>query len=203
MKKKKLWSASLSLLFALVLTSCNTDQAADNISSSLNDTIANALPNLYVTLAQLGAFIVMVIIFYRFCYKPIKARLKARQDHIENQIRESNEKNIEANRNLEDAKMNLKNSHKQADNIISEATKSAQVSAEEIISKANKDAENIRLQSEKDAVELKKEVERQAHDEIVQTALDASKEVLKRELTKEDNDKVIDDFINKMGDDKK
>lgn len=203
MKKKKLLSASLSLLLLMGLTSCDTQGAADNISGSVEETIQNALPNLYVALAQLGAFLVMVFVFFKFCYKPIKKRLLARQEHIQQNIQEAQEKNSEADRNREISAMTIKDSHEQADKIITDANKAAQASAQKIIDQANEQADKIRIQGQKDAEEIKKEVDRQAHDEIVTTAIAASKEILGRELTKEDNDKVIDDFINKLEEDKK
>ncbi len=203
MKKKKLLSASLSFLLLMGLTSCDTQGAADNISGSVEETIQNALPNLYVALAQLGAFLVMVFVFFKFCYKPIKKRLLARQEHIQQNIQEAQEKNSEADRNREIAAMTIKDSHEQADKIITDANKAAQASAQKIIDQANEQADKIRIQGQKDAEEIKKEVDRQAHDEIVTTAIAASKEILGRELTKEDNDKVIDDFINKLEEDKK
>lgn len=202
MKNKKLHVASLSSLLVLFLTSCDVQGAADNISGSVEDTIQNVLPNLYVALAQLGAFLVMVFIFFRFCYKPIKERLHQRALHEKEQIDEAREKNLEAERNREVSEMNVKDSRQKADQIISDANKTAEKSAQEIIDKANERAEQIRIQGEKDAEEKKKEVERKAHDEIVSTAIAASKEILGRELTKEDNDKVIDDFIGKMKDKK-
>lgn len=197
MKKKNLILCFSSLLL-FCLTSCDADQAADNISGAVEDTVANALPNLYVTLAQLGAFLMMVFVFFRFCYKPLKKKIQARQEFVSTEIQEAKDKNQEASRNLELSEMNVKDSHVKAETIIADANKTATESAQEIIDKANEQAEAIRKQGEKDAEEIKKEVERKAHDEIVSTALAASKEILGRELTKEDNEKVIDDFIDKM-----
>lgn len=200
MKKKKLLLA-LSLLVSFSLTSCNVDQASGNISGSVNETINNALPNLYVALAQLAVFALMVFVFFKFAYKPLKKKIKERQDYTEKNIQDAELKNQDASRNLEDTKMNLDQSHARADDIINQAKKTAQVSADQILEDANKKAEQIRIQSEKDAIELKEEAKRQVHDEIVTTAIAASKEILGRELTKEDNDKVIDDFIDKIKED--
>lgn len=197
MKRRKFFWLSSSLML-LCLTSCDSQEAADNIAGSVQDTVANALPNLYVALAQLGAFLVMVFVFFKFFYKPIKKRILARQEHVVNEIQDAHEKNLQAERELEVAKDNLKESHVKADSIIAEANKTAYTSAQEIIDDANRRADEIRKQAEKDAIEKQKEVERVAHDEIVTTAIAASKEVLGRELTNEDNDKVIEDFIEKM-----
>lgn len=202
MKNKKLRLASFSALLTLFLTSCDTQGAADNISGSVEETIENVLPNLYVALAQLGAFLVMVFVFFKFCYKPIKKRLQMRAESVKQNVDEAREKNQQADRNKEVSEMAIKDSHVQADKIVSDAKKTAEKTSQEIIDKANERADQIRLQGEKDALEKQKEVERKAHDQIVTTAIAASKGILGRELTKEDNEKVIDDFIDKMKDEK-
>lgn len=202
MKNKKLRLASFSVLLTLLLTSCDTQGAADNISGSVEETIENVLPNLYVALAQLGAFLVMVFVFFKFCYKPIKKRLQMRADNVKQNVDEAREKNQEAERNKEVSEMTIKDSHVQADKIVSDAKKTAEKASQEIIEKANERADEIRLQGEKDALEKQKEVDRKAHDQIVTTAIAASKGILGRELTQEDNEKVIDDFIDKMKDNK-
>lgn len=198
MKNKKLKTAFLSSLFLFLSTSCDTKQAGDNISGSIEETVENVLPNLYVALAQLAAFLVMVFVFFKFAYKPLKKKMKERQEHIAKNITEAEEKNSSADRMIEDANANLKASHTRADEIINEAKKTAEQSAQSIIDDANEKANQIRIQGEKDAEEIKKEVDRKAHDEIVFTALAASKEILGREINKEDNEKVVDDFINKI-----
>lgn len=201
MNKKKLLIASLPLLL-LPLTGCDLKQATGNISGEVEGAVENVLPNLWVALAQLGAFIVMVVVFIIFCYKPIKKRLQARKDNVKKNIDEANSKNIQAERNVEVSKMQIKDSRRQADKIITDASKAAQIQADEIIQKANQQAENIRIQSEKDALERLKEVEREAHDEIVTSAIAASKQILSREIDEEDNEKVIDDFLKQMKEDK-
>ena len=107
MKKTKRWLASLSLLGLLALTSCDAEQAADNISESVEGTVPNVLPTLYVALAQLGAFLVMVFIFFKFAYKPIKARILARAGGSGENISEAMQKKREADLQLEDAKAKL------------------------------------------------------------------------------------------------
>ena len=198
MKKSKLAKASLSLFALLAMTSCDVNQAADNISSSVEGTVSDVLPNLYVALAQLGAFLVMVFIFFKFAYKPIKKKLMARQQHVSDNISEAMAKNREADLRIEQSEVDVKEAKEKAKKIVADANKTAELSAQEILNEANAQADEIRKQGQKDAEELKKEVDRKAHDQIVTTAIAASKEILGRELTKEDNEKVIDSFLDKM-----
>ena len=192
--KKKLKASLLFIVSSLVLTSCDTS----GITGSISDAVANALPNLWITLAQLGAFLVMVFVFFKFAFKPIKAKLKARQDAVMQNITDSEKAKHEAELDKETASANIKNSRVQAQQIVEDASKEASIKADAIIKKANEDADIIRAQGEKDAMERQKQVDRDAHNIILTTAIDASKQILGREINESDNEKVVNDFIDQM-----
>lgn len=192
--KKKFKASLLFIASALVLTSCDTS----GITGSISDAVANALPNLWITLTQLGAFLVMVFVFFKFAFKPIKAKLKARQDAVEKNIQDAANARRDAESDKETAAQNIKSSRIQAQQIVEDAAKEATVRADAILAKANADADNIRAQGEKDAMERQKQIDRQAHNIIVNTAIDASKQILGREINEEDNEKVVNDFLDQM-----
>lgn len=192
--KKKVRLIALFIASGLMLTSCDTSR----ISSSIQETVANAIPNLWITLTQLGVFLIMVFIFFRFAFKPIKNKLKARSDAVEKNIHDAEQAKHDATLDRESAAQNIKDSRIQAAQIVEDASKEATLKADKIIAKANQDADNIRAQGEKDALERQKQVDRQAHNVIVNTAIDASKQILGREINEEDNEKVVNDFIDQM-----
>ena len=198
MKQKKI-AALIGLSSLLVLTSCDTS----SISESISDTVSNALPNLWVTLAQLGAFLVMVFVFFKFAYQPIQKKLKARNEYVAKNIKDSEQSKTEAEKQNEIASQNVKNSRVQAQAILEDANKTAQLSADKILAQANSDADSIRVQAEKDAVEREKKVDRDAHDKIIKASIAASKEILGREINEEDNEKVVNDFLTKMDEEEK
>lgn len=76
MKKKNILFSFLSIGTLTLLTSCDNEKIAERIETTVN----NMLPNLYVTLMQLLLFIVTVVIFILLAYKPLKKKLKQRQD---------------------------------------------------------------------------------------------------------------------------
>lgn len=197
--KKKLKTSLLFITSCLVLTSCDTS----NITNSIQDAVANALPNLWISLTQLGAFLVMVFIFFKFAFKPIKNKLKQRQDLVQKDIDDARKAKQDAELDREVASQNIKDSRIQAQQIVEDAKKEADLKANTIISKANDDADNIRAQGEKDAQEKKKQIDREAHNIIINTAIDASKEILGREIDEKDNEKVVEDFINQIEKDNK
>ena len=89
MKKKNILFSFLSIGTLTLLTRCDSEKIAERIETTVN----NMLPNLYVTLMQLLLFIVTVIIFILLAYKPLKKKLKQRQDFINKNIEDSIDKN--------------------------------------------------------------------------------------------------------------
>lgn len=191
---KKKFSVLLTASSLLALTSCDSE----GISDSISETVANAIPNLWVSLAQLAAFLVMVFVFFKFAYQPIKKKLKERSEYQMNNITKSRQELSEATKAREIAENNIQASRDQANEIVQMAEKEAKLRSEKIMADAMKDIERKQKQGEIEIAERKALLERKAHNEIVTTALDASKAILGRELTKEDNDRIVDDFIDKM-----
>ena len=113
-------------------------------------------------------------------------------------ITDSEKAKHEAELDKETASANIKNSRVQAQQIVEDASKEASIKADAIIKKANEDADIIRAQGEKDAMERQKQVDRDAHNIILTTAIDASKQILGREINESDNEKVVNDFIDQM-----
>lgn len=195
---KKKFSVLLTASSLLALTSCDSK----GISDSISETVANAIPNFWISLAQLAAFLVMVFVFFKFAYQPIKKKLKERSEYQMNNITKSRQELSEATKAREIAENNIQASRDQANEIVQMAEKEAKLRSEKIMADAMKDIERKKKQGEIEIAERKALLERKAHNEIVTTALDASKAILGRELTKEDNDRIVDDFIDKMTDEK-
>ena len=191
---KKKFSLLLFTLTLFVLTSCDSQ----GISDSISETVSSAIPNLWISLAQLGAFLVMVFVFFKFAYQPIKKKLKERSEYQMNNITKSKQELSQAEKARQIAENNIQASRTQANEIVQAAEKEAKLRSEKIMEDAQKELERKQKQGEIEIAERKALLERKAHNEIVSTALDASKAILGRELTQEDNDKIVDDFINQM-----
>ena len=190
MKKKLLKLAWLSPCL-LLLASCDVEKASGNITETIND----AIPNLYITLAQLGAFIVMVVLVIVFGYKPIKKKLDARREYVQKNLEDSDEHLKKAKKAQEEAENNITDSRVKANAIVEAARRQAMEETKQMMDKAQESIDLRKKQGEAELEERKKNLERDTHDQIVKTALDASKEILGRELTQEDNDEMIAKFL--------
>lgn len=187
-----------SLLLSFLLTSCSVDNASQDITDTIND----AIPNLYVTLAQIGAFIVMVLIVIFFGYKPIKKKLDARREYVKKNLDDSDKHLKEAKKKEKEAEDIVTASRIQANSIVEKARKQAIEEKNQMLDEAEKAIALKKLQDEKELKDKEQKMIKDNRDKIISTALDASKEILKREIKEEDNKKIVDDFIDKLNDEK-
>lgn len=193
MKNKIKILLTLSFL-SFILTSCDTDKIEERISNAVN----NMLPNLWLTLIQLAIFILIALLFIFFAYKPLKKKINERNEYIENNIKESENKNKLAEENLKHSEEIIEQSEKEAGTIIQNAQKTAENKAQEVENDLANVIEKQKLQAHKDIEAEREKMIKDAKEEIVDTAISASKEILKREINKEDNDKIIDSFIDEL-----
>lgn len=194
MKKKNILFSFLSIGTLTLLTSCDNEKIAERIETTVN----NMLPNLYVTLMQLLLFIVTVVIFILLAYKPLKKKLKQRQDFINKNIEDSIDKNKKADENIKRSQEVILESQKKAVDIIQDA----QMTAEYNLSRAQKELqvtiENQKNQAHKDIEAEREKMLKEAQNQIIESAIDTSKEILKREVKLEDHKKFVHDFIKEL-----
>lgn len=191
MNKKIKLLCLIALPASILLTSCDTSGIQDKIETTVN----NMLPNLYVTLMQLLLFVVTVLVFIFLAYKPIKKKLKERSEFVKKNIDESKAKNVQADEQLKKASEVILNSQKKASQIIQEAQIAADKKAQASEVELSRHIEEQKRQAHKDIEAERAKMMKEARMDMIDAALTASKEVLKREVNKKDNDKIIEEFI--------
>ena len=166
-----------------------------DLSDGLEDIMSKLIPNWTSFVVQLAAFLVLVAIVIYFGYKPVKKLIKTREDYIEDNIKQSELAKSRANDNIIKSEETLTKSHKEANEIIEQAKLDAEAEKSRIleetallVSKMKSDAEADILQSQEDAKE-------EIRKEMINLALDASSEILSRNVNTKDNEKLADDFI--------
>lgn len=195
MKKFKTVFSSIAFsAFSLLLTSCDTEEIADRVETVVN----NMLPNLYITLVQLALFILTAVAFIFLAYKPLKKKLKQRSDYIENNIKESENKKVEAQKLVDEANQNLLDSQKKGVEIVQHAQATAERKTQIAIEEIKTQVEIQKVHAHKDIEAERNKMIKEAKTELVDIAISTSKEILKREVRKEDSDKYIDEFIDEF-----
>ena len=190
MKKANL--ISILILSSVLLTSCS------DAPISGDDFISKISPNLWDFLAVFAAFIVLILIVFFFGYKPIKKLLQKRRDYVEGKINNAEQRENKSKQILSDAEKVLSNSKKEAIEIVEQAKNDALKQKEIILNQAK---EETKIEKQKLKNEIAQEIESskdEIHHQIVDVALSASEKVLNREVSKEDNSRLVDEFIKSL-----
>ena len=197
MFSKKKILALLSCFSLLGLTSCDTEMIQDRISLVVN----NMLPNLWLTLLQLGLFIVVVILFIVLAYKPLKKKLNERASYIEKNIKESEDKISEANEKVKEANKLVVEGQKKAGEIIQAAQHTAENKVSEVERHLAETIEKQKQSAHKDIENERNRMLKEAQSEIISSAISTSEEILKRNVTVDDNALYVNKFIEELNKD--
>ncbi len=174
--------------------------APGGIDDTLNTEtfLEKLIPNFWSFLVEFLALVVLIVVVFFIAYKPVKRMLKKRQDHIEENIRSAEENNQIAQMNKSESEQIILDSRKQANEIIESAKEKAIVEQHLIEEQSKEDIEKMKQRAEEE-IKLKEEESLKAiHDEMVDVAIDASSELLKRNINTDDNKRLVQDFIKEM-----
>ena len=156
---------------------------------------ANLIPSWVSFVVQFAALVILVLVFFLVAYKPVKKLLAKRADYVENNIRESETAKAEAEKNATASKEAVIASKKEAAEIVSQAKITAEENKKATLEETQLEINKMRAQAEEDIERSKLEAKEEIRKEIVNVALAASEEVLKREVNEKDNSKIVEDFI--------
>lgn len=159
------------------------------------DFIDKLVPNGWSTLIQFLALIVLIVVVIIFAYKPVKKMLMKRQEYIENNIRESEEAKAAAMIKEREVNEFVLVKRKEADQIIIDAKTIAEVKKAEILDSATQEVNEIKEKALEQIKQEELEAKESIRKEMVDIALDASSLLLKREISSEDNKRLVEDFI--------
>ena len=150
-------------------------------------------------IAQILNLFIQLYLIKRFLFKPINEVLEKRRQLADKEIREARTAQEEADSLKQQYENNLSNAHAEAAQIVSEAQKEAETKAEEMIRQAETAATNIKAKAEADIAQERKKAINEAKDEIGGLAMDIASKVVEKEIREEDHRKLIDEFIDKVG----
>ena len=169
-------------------------------TSFIDDLYGKLIPNLFSFLVQLIALVVLALVVILVAYKPVKKMLKKRQDFIENNISESTKNNCLANENLANSKRVLLETNDKANLIISDAKKQAIIEQEKIKEETALEIKKMKQDAQNEIIQMRKDAEESVRKEIIDIAILASSKLLDKNISSEDNERIVEDFIKEIKD---
>jgi F-type H+-transporting ATPase subunit b len=153
-------------------------------------------PGLYIW--TIATFLILVALLAKFAWRPLLAALEQRQQTIRQSLDDARKAREELQRVQADATRILNEARAQADSIISSTREDANRLREELRQKAQAEASGMVKNAERQ-IELETARALQTiRQEAVELSVAVASKLLQRNITRDDNDRLIDDTLQKL-----
>lgn len=162
------------------------------------------LGGLYIgdILVQLICFILILFIAKKFAWGPIMDMMKRRQDYVTDEIEAAEESRKDAARLLADAEERLNATKQDAQKIIEDARTLAAKQEQEIVQAARTEAERLKKAAQADIQQEKEKAVQALQDQVASLSVLIASKVIEKELTEQDQDRLIGEYVKQLGDQK-
>lgn len=151
-------------------------------------------------IAMICNLFIQLYILKRFFLDKVKAILDQRRDAADRQIADAEAAKSQAISMKQTYEQNMRQAKAKADELLQGAQKTATARSEEIIRQAQQQATQMRAKASSDIALEKKKAINDAKNEISDLAMAIAGKVVARELTDADQSRLIDSFLDELGD---
>jgi F-type H+-transporting ATPase subunit b len=143
-------------------------------------------------------FSVLFIALFLLLRKPVSKALNGRIDGIKQQLVDLETKKAEAEKQLETYKVKLAELDQEADRIVDEYIKQGNEAKAKIIAAAESTAVKLEEQAKRNIESEFKQAKIRLQEEVLEKALVKAEELLKDKITSDDQDRLVDEYLDKV-----
>ncbi len=156
--------------------------------------------NPWTALFTLLNMVLTFLILKKFLFKPVNKMIDERQQEIDGLYADAAGAKSEAERLRADYTRKLAEAKDTSAQILSDATREANLRGEEILRQARADADALREKAGADIELERKKALNDVKSDISRIALDIAEKVMERELDEKDQERLVEKFLQDMGD---
>ena len=173
-----------------------SSQAVGGISSSKPNPLVQLDPGLFIW--TIITFLLVLFLLSKFAWKPLLKVLQEREDEIKSSLKDAEAAKTELEKvNLESEKI-LDNARAEARKIQAESKSVSEKQRDEIIHKAKEEAKKIVVNAESQ-IKMEKDLAiKQIQEKVIELTFSISEKVIKKNLTSDDNKKIIKDSLKSL-----
>ncbi len=165
----------------------------------MNQDLVTIIP--WNVIAQICNLFIQMLLIKKFLFKPIREVLEKRKAKADAEIADATKAKDEALAMKAEYEQNMQEAREKANEILSTAQKTATLKSEEILKDASRQAIAIKTKAERDIEQEKRKAVNEIKDEIGSMAMEIAGKVIEREISEADHAKLINEFIEKVGED--
>ncbi|MCJ8007924.1 F0F1 ATP synthase subunit B [Lederbergia wuyishanensis] len=150
-------------------------------------------------LFQLVIMIILIALLKKFAWGPLMGVMKQREDYITSEIEAAEKSRTEASNLLEEQKELLKEARLEAQNMIENSKKHGENQRQEIINIAREEAERLKELARIEIEQQKEQAVTALREQVATLSVLIASKVIEKELKEEDQQKLINDYIQRAG----
>lgn len=156
--------------------------------------------NFFTALFTLANTVALFLVLKKFLFKPVMKMIQDRQKEIDDMYAEADQAKLEASNLRTEYEEKLSVAAQTSERMVKEAVERGQHREDDIIRQANAEADAILQKAQADIAQEKKKAINEAKNEIAGLAMDIAGKVVGHSLTDTDQEKLVDRFIEELGD---
>ncbi|MCK4984360.1 MAG: F0F1 ATP synthase subunit B [Desulfobacterales bacterium] len=143
-------------------------------------------------------FVVLAGVLVFILRKPVSQALNSRIKDIQEQLESLEAQRAAAEKQLAQYNEKLSQIESEAAKIVDAYIKQGNAAKAKILKEAEQTAEKLRAQARRNIEHEFEKAKQKLQQEVVESSLQMAEESLKKEITAQDQDKLIDEYINKV-----
>ena len=180
--------------FALFVLAAVPAAAAEPAAEALSPFAGN-VGNAVWTLA---IFVIVVIMLGKFAWGPVLGLLQQREEFIHRSLSDAKRDRDEAEARLKEYVAKLQSARVEAAALVDQARSDAQRLRDELTQKARADADQLVRNAERQIQMETARAVQQIRKEAVDLSVMIASKIIQRNITKEDNERLIDDTLKQL-----
>lgn len=149
--------------------------------------------------ATICNLLLQMYLIKRFLFQPVNEILEKRRAMTDAKIQDAETAKAEAQAIKTEYEGNMAQAKEKANEILANAQKTALLQSEEMLKDASAQASAMKAKAERDIAQEKRKAVNEIKNEIGDMAMEIAEKVIERELSEEDHNKLIDEFIANVG----
>lgn len=143
--------------------------------------------------------VILYVFLKKLLFKPVKNMIDSRQKEIDDMYSEAETSRNDANELKAEYEEKISKATEESEEILKRAVRRAELREEEILKEADAKAMRTLERAEEQIALEKKRAVNDVKDEVSDIAITIAKAVIERDVSKEDHKALIDEFIDKFG----
>ncbi|MGM0523488.1 MAG: F0F1 ATP synthase subunit B [Bacillota bacterium] len=153
------------------------------------------------TVVVLVSFSILMVLLKKFAWGPLIKVMEERENFVANEIETAQDKNRQAQVAIKEADEKLSEARQEAKHLVVNAKQRATKLEESIVQEAKDRSKQMRIDAEDEIEQEKRESFQEMQETVAEIAFQIAMDIIQKEMSQEDQKRLIKERLDTLGDD--